>query len=222
MNNFIVVKFKYYSTGYTINKVLLELENRNILSLDFETQPIYTLDERAEAKELVKKYQDELSSKDLRLSKVVANCSGLSHPSITKVTHVIFGLSNKESIVLIINNKEVEQLVMDWITNFKGKFIVHNSLFDLKIVHHRTEKFPIDFDDTQLIVRTLINHTKDWECRTGLKHLIGQDYDPKWTLIESYDIQDFKNKDFLRYCAIDGAATFKLWEDIQEILNEQN
>ena len=220
MNDFIEVKFKFYTTRYGIAKALDKLADREIMSLDFEVQSIFSVDERTEAKELVKKYQIDLSKEDLRLSKVVARCSGLSHPSITKVTHTIFGLSENESVVLVINDRKTEQYIMDWIVNFKGKLIIHNSLFDLKLVHHRTGRFPKDYDDTQLLARCLVNHTRDWECKTGLKHLMAGYYDPKWQLIESYDIIDFKNKDFLRYCAIDGASTMKLWNDLQEACND--
>ena len=115
MNDFIEVKFKYYTTKYTISKALDKLLDRKIMSLDFEDQSIYTVDERTEAKELVKKHQDELNSEDLRISKVVARCSGLSHPSIVKTTHVIFGLSEDEAIVLVVNDSKVEQFIMDWI-----------------------------------------------------------------------------------------------------------
>jgi hypothetical protein len=45
-------------------------------------------------------------------------------------------------------------------------------------------------------------------------------YDPRWQEIESYDIQDYKNEAFLRYSAIDGAATFKLWDMLQEMRND--
>lgn len=220
MHNFIHVNFKFYTTKYSIIKALDKLKAKSILSLDFEVQSIYSVEERTEAKELVKKYQNDLSSEDLRLSKVVANCSGLSHPSITKVTHAIFGLSEDTAQVMVINDKKTEQYIMEWIADFKGKFIIHNSLFDLKIVHYKTGRFPIDFDDTQLLARTLINHTQDWECKTGLKHLMSGYYDVKWQMIESYDIVDLKNKEFLRYCAIDGAATMKLWNDLQEALDD--
>ena len=192
-----------------------------MLSLDFEVQSIYTLDERAEAKELLKCCTDDMVGEDIRLSKLVGNSSGLSHPKITKVTHVIFGLSESEAIIFVVNGPKTELMIMNWIVDFKGKLLIHNSLFDLKLVHHRTGRFPIDFEDTQLLAKCLINNTQDWHARTGLKHLMGEHYDPRWvTSIESYDIIDFKNDAFLRYCSIDGASTFKLWNLLQEHLDE--
>lgn len=220
MNNIIEVSYTYYTTAYSIKKVLATLVDVPIMSLDFETQATYTVAERKEAKELVKKHQSELSSEDLRLSKVVANCSGLSHPKITKITHVIFGLSESESIILVINNYVTMLQALHWIAKYQGKFLIHNSLFDLKLVHYHTGKLPKDVEDTQLAARCLVNHTQDWECKTGLKYLMAEYYDPKWSMIESYDNPNYKDPNFLRYCSIDGAATFKLWNDLQEHLDE--
>ena len=139
-NEYIDVSYEYYSTYYSIGKKLEELNSKTIMSLDFEVQSVYSLEERAEAKLLVKKHLDEMSSDDKRLSKVVARASGLSYPEITKVTHMILGLSEDKSIIMIINDSRTEQLVMDWIVQFKNKLIIHNSLFDIKLVFHRTGK----------------------------------------------------------------------------------
>ena len=60
------VDYEVHTTTYTIAKALDKLSDNPIMSLDFETQSIYSLDERAEAKELVKKYHpDFIQSKDL-------------------------------------------------------------------------------------------------------------------------------------------------------------
>lgn len=218
MNEYIDVKYKVYSTLYTAMKALDRLPD--LISFDLEVQSIYSLDERAEAKELLKNHEDELSGKDKRLTKLVRNSSGLSHPKITKVTHFIFGISRSESIIITCDNSRLEKAIMDWVVDYKGKLITHNSLFDLKLLHHRTGKFPVDFEDTQLLAKCFINDTQDWRAKTGLKHIMSSHYDPKWEMIESYDIQDYKDEAFLRYASIDGAATYYLWELLQEEANE--
>ena len=214
MNEFIKVDYKVYTTLYTALKALNGLPD--LISFDMETQSVYSLDERAEAKELLKCCKTDMTDEDMRLCKLVRNSSGLSHPKLTKVTHFIFGVSKSESIVVICYDKKVEKAICDWVINYKGKLITHNSLFDLKFVHHVTGKFPIDFEDTQLLAKCLINDTKVWNAKTGLKDLMAEYYDPKWTMIESYDIQDYKDEAFLRYSAIDGAATYYLWELLNE------
>ena len=220
MNEFIKVDYEVHATQYSIMKALDKLNTKPILSYDCETQSQYSLEERAEAKDLLKNHIDELTPEDRKLCKLVSKSSGLSHPKITKVTHFIFGLSEDYSVILIAYTPTVENLICEWVANYKNKLVVHNSLFDLKIVHYHTHGFPIDIEDTQLLARCLINHTKDWECKTGLKHLMSEYYDPRWQEIESYDIQDYKNEAFLRYSAIDGAATFKLWNMLQEMRND--
>ena len=214
MNSYIEVSYTVYSTMYTAMKALASLPD--LVSFDLETQSIYSLEERAEAKELLKNYAEDMHTEDVKLSKLVRNSSGLSHPKITKVTHFIFGLSRSEAIIIICSDPKLELSILNWVADYKGKLITHNSLFDLKLVHQRTGKFPVDFEDTQLLAKCFINDTQDWQAKTGLKHIMSSYYDPKWQLIESYDIQDYKDEAFLRYASIDGAATYYLWELLQE------
>ena len=213
LNSYIEVTYKAYATSYSINKALKELNTRVLLSYDCETQSIYSLEEREEAKCLLK--ESNMEPSDIRLSKLVAKSSGLSYPSLVKVTHFIFGISNHESVILIAHDRKTEMIIFDWMIAYRGKLLIHNSLFDLKIVYERTDKLPNDYEDTQLLAKTFLNHTEDWKAKTGLKHLMASQYDPKWELIDTYDIQDYKDEAFLRYCAIDGAATFKLYEELR-------
>jgi len=221
MIDYINVSYKVYTTYYGIAKKLNTLTKIPILSLDLELQSIYSISEREEAKLLLKNNIQNLTRDDMLLCKVVARASGLSHPSITKITHIIFGLSESESIIFIINDNKSRDLVLNWVINFKGKLLIHNTGFDLKIIHYHTNNFPKDFEDTQLLAKCLINHCDNWKANTGLKELMSSYYDPKWLMIESYDIQNYKDKAFLRYSAIDGAATFKLWEQLQEAIKDE-
>ena len=41
-------------------------------------------------------------------------------------------------------------------------------------------------------------------------------YSPKWTLIDEYEPDNPKEEKFLRYAAIDGAATYYLWNLIKQ------
>ena len=82
----------------------------------------------------------------------------------------------------------------------------------------RTGKMPVNFTDTALLVKCLVNHVDIWKAKTGLKELVGEYYDPKWSLYNDYEPENLKRKDFINYCAIDGAGTFLLYELIQEEL----
>ena len=207
--------YKLYTSDFTIKKALKELDKTSLLSFDCETQSRYSIDQKKEAKELLK---DELGYEDTKFCKLVARSSGLSNPRLIKVTHFLFGTSRSDAVILIANSRKTELLIYNWLAKYKGKVIIHNALFDLKIMYERVGKLPIDYEDTQLLAKTLINNVDDWQAKTGLKHLMSSFFDPKWELIDTYDVVDFKDESFLRYCAIDAAATYKLWEDIQETL----
>ena len=216
MQTFIEVSYDYHTTAYSIRKALAELSEHTMLSYDCEAQSQYSLEEKAEAKLLLKDSIDDLSPEDIRLCKLVAGSNGLSYPEIVKTTHFIFGTSESHSVILIANDMKTEQIIRDWLVAYTGKLLIHNALFDLKQVYLTTGKFPIDFEDTQLLAKTYLNHTETWKANSGLKHLMAQYYDPRWEHIETYDIVDYKDPDFLRYCAVDGAATWKLYHQLLE------
>jgi len=219
MNKPIHVKYKVFNTDFTIKKALKQLSTYPVISFDLETQSRYSLDQKKEARELLK---DNLSYEDTKLCKLVARSSGLSNPRLIKCTHFIFGISKDESIICIANTRKTEELIFNWLAEYSGKTLVWNSLFDLKIMYNRVKALPLDYEDPMLLLKSLINDVDDWHAKVGLKDFMGQYYDPKWTLIDTYDIINYKDDDFLRYCSIDGAATIYGYELIQEQINGSN
>ena len=217
-DDYIKVAWRVCDDPTSFDTFFKELESLPIISYDCETQSIYTPEEKKEAKHLLDKHSDDLDPEDKKLSKLVANSSGLSHPAIVKVTHFIFGISESESIILIAYDYATELTIMKWLITYTGKLLVHNSTFDLKLVYDRTQRFPVDYEDTQLLAKCYINDTDEYKARVGLKLLMGDYYDPKWTLIDTYDVEDYLDENFLRYCAIDGASVMLLWEQLQEYL----
>ena len=210
----IKVKFKTYSTKWHIDRVLKNLESYPILSFDTEVSGVYPKHERRLAKEYLKGENLPIDARRIALQ-VEAN-TGLSFPSLVNVTHFVFGLSENESIVIVCDNPALELHVWKWLSNYKGKLLIHNTLFDLKIMYHRVKKFPHDYEDTQLLAKCLINDADVWKAKSGLKDLMGVHYDPSWSLFEEYEPDDLKDPKFLQYASIDGAATIKLWYDILE------
>ena len=207
----IKVDYKVYSTTVSALEALKELPYT--IALDFEVQSLYSNSDRIEAKELLKQ---ELDRPTERFCKLVAESNGLSYPSITKITHMIIGIDESTSIVIVISNSQMEKVLLNWIVSVKHHFLLHNASFDLKQVYVKTGKFPEHYDDTQLLAKIFINHADTWKANTQLKVLMGQYYTPKWTNIEGYDNEDLKDEAFLRYSAIDGAATMLLWKQLQE------
>ena len=216
-NKVIDVKYTLYTSSYNIRKQIAKLLERcNILAFDVETRSVYDKDERAEAKEYLK---DSNPSDSLyKHARVVSESSGLSFPTLVRTTHFIFGESRDTSHVVVCTTPELEMFLWNLVADYKGKLLVHNSLFDLKIMFERAGKLPVNFYDTALMVKCLINHVNIWKAKTGLKVLMGEYYIPKWSLMEDYEPENLKKKDFIIYCAIDGASCFYLYELIQEEL----
>lgn len=218
--SFIKVTYEVYGTLFKINKVLKQLENYNVLSFDVETRSSYSTSEVQEAKDLLKQ-PETINPEYLILVKQVAKSSGLSCPQLIHTTHFIFGISETKSIILVAPDKKTETALWNWVVSYAGKLLIHNTGFDLKICYQRTGRFPVDYEDTQLLAKCYINNADNWKAKTGLKVLMGTYYDPKWTLFENYDVKNLMDKDFLKYCAIDGCSTVKLWNQLGEFKCDQ-
>jgi hypothetical protein len=213
----IEVSYKLFSTNFAIKKALKILMSYPIISFDTETRGLYLKEERAKATRIIS--DDEIKPEDKKVAYLIANNSGLSFPSLVRVTHFVFGISEDFSIIFIANDPSTEMLIWNWLKEYPGKLLIHNTLYDLKIMHNRVGALPKDYEDTQLLAKAMINNADSWKAKVGLKELMGDDYDPAWTLIHDYEPENLKDFKFLRYASIDGAATFKLWCDIQHTIN---
>ena len=223
MQKTITTKYEVYNTIYAIKKALAKIEKDYVqVSFDLETRSIYTKTQRELASEYLTKL--DLNIEEENEYTRIAKSNGLSHPSIIRTTHIILGLDVYKSVIFIVNDERIERLVFNWLVNTNLKILIHNASFDLKIVHHRTGKFPKDFEDTQQLAKSLVNDCNNYHSRTGLKLLVGNYYPPKWSLKEEtdYEVRDLKNKDFLLYCAIDGASTKLLWNMLNKMIIEGN
>lgn len=213
--SYIKVKYEVFNTLFSIRKKLKELNKIRVLGFDTETRSAYSQEEIKEAKHLLKK--PELVDPEYLIDiKLVARSSGLSHPSIIRTTHFIFGISEDESVILVAPDSKTEMLLWEWVANYTGKFLIHNSSFDLKICYQRTGKLPVDFEDTQLLAKCFINNAENWKSKVGLKELMGGYYNPRWSMYEDYNIKNLNDKDFLEYCAIDGGSVVKLWYQLKD------
>jgi len=212
----IKVEFETLFNRWHIAKMLKKLNKFKILSFDTETRPLYSKTERKEAKKFLKQEGISVDHKSLALQ-VAAN-TGLSFPSLVSVTHFIFGLSEDASIVIVCDNPRLELFLWQWIAQYQGTLLIHNSLFDLKLMYHRVGVFPKCYEDTALLAKCLTNNADVWKSKVGLKDLMGTDYDPMWSLYNEYEPDSLKDPKFLTYCSIDGAATIKLWNDIQKYM----
>lgn len=210
--------FSVYATDFHINKALQRLSFTPVLSFDTETAGVYSKEERKEAEQLLK---GDLTVEERQLALLVSANSGLSFPSLVNVTHFIFGTSESHSVILICDNPKTEYRIWKWVADYNGLLLIHNTLFDLKLMYNRIGKFPKNYEDTALLAKVLINNSDTWKSKVGLKELMADDYDPSWTFIDEYEPKNLKDPKFLKYAAIDGAATFKLWTDMQDTIRDR-
>jgi len=197
------VDYEVASTDYKINQILKKLSSEPIIAFDLEAQSLYAQSEIAAAKKQIKLPEFlEYSREDQKLLKQVAKSSGLSNPRLVKVTHFNISISENYSYILIITNPRSELRVWNWLATYSGKTLVHNATFDLKFMYNRIGKLPLDYEDTQLAAKCLINDADEFKARVGLKLLMGDYYDPKWTLLdeEGYNSTDYKKASFLKLC----------------------
>jgi len=217
MKKTVKLDYEVHSTLYAIRKLLDKIEAEyDVVSFDIETRSIYTKFQR----ELAKTYLDkhELDIEEVNEYTRILHSSGLSHPSIVKTTHIILGLSDTKSVILIVDEK-LERYVFNWLVNTNLKILIHNASFDLKLVHHRTGRFPKDFEDTQQLAKVLINDCNNYKSRTGLKVLMGSYFPAKWSIKEEtdYEIDNLKDNNFLEYCHMDGISVMQLWDMLKDM-----
>jgi hypothetical protein len=162
----IEVEYEVRATTWGIQDKLADLVDIDHMSFDIETKGLYGKEQRKEALKLLEQDLDVYTNK---LASVVANNSGLSFPSLVQTTHFIFGISERRSIVLVPPNRQSEILIWSWISRYSGLLLIHNTLFDLKVMYHRVNCLPKRFDDTALMLKTLINNSDVWKAKIGLK-----------------------------------------------------
>lgn len=210
----IKVTYGVTATRYNIQKKLRSLSEVPVMSFDTETSGVYPKQDRKTAQKLLDKDRD-LSIDQIKQYRMVAGNSGLSFPSLVVTTHFIFGLSKDHSEILIPDTIHTEMLIWEFIASYKGLLLIHNALFDLQIMYNRIRCFPENYVDTAIMSKCFINHVDIWKAKTGLKELMKGQYDPAWSIYDEYEPENPKNPKFLKYCSIDGAATFNLWEEIE-------
>jgi hypothetical protein len=193
----------------------------SLVACDFETSSIYTPQEHLEFKAQLK--QAELNpdaNHDLLIDlKKRLDNSGLSHPSQVIITHFSIATSPTSAKVIILATDEVEHTVMDWLTTTPITQIWHNLSFDGRLIYHRTGKLPLNYEDTQQLAKSLINHVDTHKAKVGLKELMGYRYGNWGISSDNFNFTQAYEPHVIEYSGIDACATYQLWLDIQDELS---
>ena len=161
----------------------------------------------------------------------------LTLPQFNELTMVTIGWSLTKSIVIVFKYDEVKDYVLNWLITTSIKQVYHNSLFDCRLIHYYTGKYPKYIEDSQLLAQVYKNHIDESKRSVGLKALASHVYKDWANDKSSFDLYDTLNNDkvidldyighndpnqynlsLIKYCSIDSMATKLVWDmfDIEE------
>lgn len=217
MENLIHVSYESTSSAYKANQILRELEKQPLIACDFEVATRYTPAERLLMEEEL--LTSPPKRRRIELESTLA-ATALDHPSHTVLTHLSVATSESEGYVFILDNPKITNRILSFLTTTTVKQIWHGASFDFRQIHYRTGKFPIDYEDTQILAKTILNHVDNSQSLTGLKHLAGHRYGAWGLSADNFDLSHMYDPQMLLYSAIDAAATYWLWNSINNHLKD--
>ena len=212
----IKVNYKYTNNMYEAQQWLDTLPD--LFAADFETASKYT---KAQ-KELIKYRLDyfKLSDDKRRTYLQQLTSNGLSHPSLTVITHLSIGWTDKDSFVIVCDTPQMRRLVCNFLTTTDKTQLWHNGVFDFKHIFFNTKKLPKNFIDTQLLAKSILNDADSFRDRTGLKDLMAYAYGDWAVSKDDFTLEEMWEESMIRYAATDSCATIRLYKDILEDLGK--
>lgn len=210
MNATIKVNYQSTNNAFTAQKWLANLPS--LFAADFEVANKYTKEERAVFAHTVETSLD-------RLERVTAQAkldsNQLGHPSHNELTHLSIAWSESDAYVLIIDNRSMLHVVLNFLTRTTSTQVWHNLSYDGKYIQYLTGKFPINYEDTQILAKTILNHVDTYKANTGLKQLAGHKYGGWGISSDNFTKEQMYDEHVLLYAATDACATYWLWIQIQ-------
>jgi len=214
MFNTIRVSYKSTNRPYQANKFLAEISKHPIIAWDLEVASKYTDSQLVALQNII---DNPLTPKlELIKAKSKLKSTALDHPSHCTITHCSIAISESVGYVFIIDNPAILNLVFHYLTTTTQTQVLHNASYDFKHIYYHTGKFPINYEDTQILAKTLVNHVDITQALTGLKQLAGKWYGNWGISVDNFTIEQMYEPHVLLYSATDSCATFKLWEFTNE------
>ena len=213
----IKVNYEYTNNLYKAKQWLDNLPE--LFAADFEVASRFTLKE----KELIKYRLDnyKLTFEERRVLLQQLTSDGLSHPSLTVITHLSVGWSDRDSYVIVCDNPAIRNLVHQFLTTTPKQQLWHNAVFDFKHIFYHTGVLPNNYIDTQLLAKSILNDADSFKDRTGLKELMQYKYGT-WTISkDDFVLEEMWSSDTILYSATDSCSTFALYQDILEDLKSR-
>lgn len=189
-----------------------------IVACDFETASRYSDDDKT----ALTAYLDTLTTGSLEYHQIRQQIAsdGLSHPSLSRLTHFSLAWSESDAYVFIIDSQRMHDLILSWLTRTTIKQIWHNASFDFRHIYYHTHQFPLDYEDSQILSKTILNHVNNQRSQTGLKHLMGYKYGSWAISSDNFHLSQMYEDHVLHYSAVDACSTFALWQELQDYLKD--
>ena len=212
------VTYKYTSSAYVANQWLRTLPD--LIACDFEAAVKFTPEQIADFK---LQLESATTNRQRVTLDALINATALDHPSKVDLTHLQVAWSDHEAFVFILDNRRIHDLILNFLVTTTKRQIWHNATFDFKHIYYHTGKLPIEFEDTQILAKTVLNHVEIHKAKTGLKELAGHKYG-QWAISpDCFTKSQMYDKDLLLYAATDACATFWLWNSIKRhVQSEEN
>lgn len=191
-----------------------------LFAADLETAIRYTEEEVQYAKERM--IDLTISKKERITYQAIANATALGHPYHCTITHCNIAWTEEDAYVFIIDNKEIADVVLTFLTTTDRKQIWHNYCYDGRFMRYYANADPIDIEDTQILAKTLLNHVEIFKAKVGLKDLMGTWYGDWGISADNFIVAQQHDPEVIKYSAIDAAATYKLWYYLQDFITSNS
>lgn len=189
-----------------------------IIACDFETASRYSDQDKEQLSAQLLTLLP--SSLDYHMLKQKIASDGLSHPSLSRLTHFSLAISESFAYVFIIDSQRMHDLILSWLVRTPITQVWHNASFDFRHIYYHTNKFPIDYQDSQILSKTILNHVNNQRSQTGLKHLMGYKYGSWAISSDNFHLSQMYEDHVLHYAAIDSCACLALWQELQDYIKE--
>lgn len=200
-----------YTADAVVAKEMLDSITSPLVGCDFETASKYTLAEKEQLKEDLLVETNYIQRKYIQQK---IDSDGLSHPSLAQLTHFSIAWSESDAFVFIIDNEAIRDTILNWIITTDKTQIWHNLSFDGKHILYHTKRLPKNYEDTQILAKTLLNHVDVQQALTGLKHLMAYKYGSWAVSADVFELSQMYEESVLKYAATDACATYSLYQDI--------
>lgn len=215
-----IVNYDYTDNIYKAKKWLNNLPD--MIACDFEAASKYTQTDKNLFQLRLDKFR--YSKEDERNYKQMISSNGLSHPSLSVITHFSVAWSDRDSYVIVCSNNGIRKVVFDFLSTTDRLQLWHNGAgYDFRHIIYNTGVKPKNFIDTMLLAKCISNDANSGRDKVGLKVLMGYKYGA-WALAkdeeDTYTLENMWNPDMIKYAATDSPACYCLYQDIQNDLTK--